>query len=140
MPEGTLVRNDAYDCTATPCVPTTGTGGTDDSRNKNKDTGSFLPQVIAITTPLTLPELPGSLADGKTFAASMTVKLMLGGTEIDEAPVGVQVSFDIPAGMEPPFTVLSWNGTAWVEVPSAVVDGKVVFSVSSPGTFVLVSP
>jgi hypothetical protein len=65
---------------------------------------------------------------------------MLGGEEIEEAPGGVQVSFDIPVGMQPPFTVLSWNGTAWVEVPSAVVDGKVVFSVSSPGTFVLVSP
>ena len=47
MPSGTLVRNDAYDCTSTPCVPTTGTNGAGDSRNKNQGTGTTLVQEIA---------------------------------------------------------------------------------------------
>ncbi|MCJ7433075.1 MAG: right-handed parallel beta-helix repeat-containing protein [Anaerolineales bacterium] len=112
--------------------------GCEETRRKNKDFG--FPQVIAVLTSLTDAELPGTLPDGKTFVAGASVKLMLAGEEIEEWPAGVQVSFDIPAGMEPPFTVLSWNGTAWVEIPSAVVDGKVVFTVTGPGTFVLVSP
>jgi hypothetical protein len=115
-----------------------GGGGEIELRRKNKDIG--LPQVIAVPTPLTDAELPGALPEGKTFVVGASIKLMLAGEEIEDWPAGVQVSFDIPAGMEPPFTVLSWNGTAWVEVPSAVVDGKVVFSVTGPGKFVLVSP
>jgi len=113
-------------------------GCEEEGRRKNKDAG--FPQVIAVTTPLTDTELPGALPNDKTFVAGMSVKLTQGGVEIEEWTAGVQVSFDIPAGMEPPFTVLSWNGTAWVEVTSAIVDGKVVFSVTGPGTFVLVSP
>lgn len=119
-----------------------GCGGGEESRRKNKDLGPFVPQVIAVATPLTLDELPGTLLEGKTFVAGMSVKLMLGDEEIDEWPAGVQTSFDIPTGMEPAtsLTVLFWNGTEWVEVPSAIVDGKVVFSITEPGIYVLVSP
>ncbi|MCJ7432906.1 MAG: hypothetical protein MUO77_05395, partial [Anaerolineales bacterium] len=115
-----------------------GCGGGENA--KNPVIVTYLPQVIAVSTLLTDAELPGTLPDGKTFVAGASVKLMLAGEEIEEWPAGVQVSFDIPAGMEPPFTVLSWNGSAWVEIPSAVVDGKVVFTVTGPGIFVLVSP
>jgi hypothetical protein len=116
--------------------------GEEEGRRKNKDIGPFIPQVIAVITPLTLDELPGALPEGKTFVAGMSVKLMLGSEEIDEWPAGVQASFDTPAGTEPgrSFTVLFWNGTEWVEVPSAIVDGKVVFSITEPGVYVLVSP
>jgi hypothetical protein len=40
--------------------------------------------------------------------------------------------------MEPPFTVLFWNGSEWIEVPSQAVDGKVVFTITTPGVYVLV--
>jgi len=50
----------------------------------------------------------------------------------------VQVAFDIPDNAESTiFTVLFWNGTAWVEIPSTVVDGQVVFTVTQPGIYVL---
>ena len=55
------------------------------------------------------------------------------------AAAGAQASFDIPAGMVGPFTVLSWNGTEWVEVASSVVGGKVAFTPTGTGTFVLVT-
>jgi hypothetical protein len=115
-------------------------GGGEEGNGNKKDLVIYLPQATAIITPLKDAELPSTLPEGKTFAASMSVKLMQGGAEIEETPSGVQVSFDIPAGMESPFTVLLWNGTEWVEVPSVVVDGKVVFTITGPGTYVLVSP
>ena len=132
----TVVRNDAYDCSSTPC----GGGGEEDLRNKNKDTGTSLPQVIAVPTPLKDSELPGALPEGKTFAAGTNVKLVLGGEEIDEWLAGVQVFLDIPAGMQPPISVLSWTGTEWVVIPSEIVDGKIVFTITAPGIFALVSP
>lgn len=97
------------------------------------------PQIVAQTTSLTLDELPARIPEGKAFVTELTVKLLLDGEEIDEAPRGVQVAFDIPADLEAVFTVLFWNGTEWVEIPSTVVDGKVVFSVTAPGIYVLAS-
>jgi hypothetical protein len=94
-------------------------------------------QVVADITSLTLDQLPADLPEGKTFAAELTVKLLLDGEEVDEAPSGVQIAFEIPANADATFTVLFWNGTAWVEVPSTVVDGQVVFTVTQPGIYVL---
>jgi hypothetical protein len=135
---GTVVRNDAYDCSSTSCGES-GSGG-EDFRNKNKDTDTSLPQVIAVPTPVKDSELPGALPEGKTFAAGTNVKLVLGGEEIDEWLAGVQVFLDIPAGMQPPISVLSWTGTEWVVIPSEIMDGKIVFTITAPGIFVLVTP
>ena len=63
---------------------------------------------------------------------------MQNGEELESAPQGAQAFFEIPAGMEPPFTVLFWNGSEWIEVPSQAVDGKVVFTITTPGVYVLV--
>jgi hypothetical protein len=132
----TVARNDTYDCSSTSCGES-GSGGED---LKNKDAGTSLPQVIAVPTPLKDSELPGALPEGKTFAAGTNVKLVLGGEEIDEWLAGVQVFLDIPAGMQPPISVLSWTGTEWVVIPSEIVDGKIVFTITVPGIFVLVTP
>lgn len=55
---------------------------------------------------------------------------------------GAQAAFDIPAGMKPPISALFWNedGPARVEIPSVVVNGQVVFTVTRPGIYALVSP
>jgi len=95
-------------------------------------------QVVAEMTSLTLEQLPADLPEGKIFVSELTVTLMLDGEEVNEAPDGVQVAFDIPDNAESTiFTVLFWNGTAWVEVPSTVVGGQVVFTVTQPGIYVL---
>jgi hypothetical protein len=110
--------------------------------NDNEIKNVFAPvyeQIIVVKTPFAADELPGELPTGKSFAAGAKIALMLGGKAIESAPQAVQVTFDIPDGMEPPFTVLIWNGSAWVEVPSQVVDGRVVFSVTGPGVYVLVT-
>ncbi len=87
------------------------------------------PAAIAETVPLTLAELPGALPEGKTFVAGISVITVGSG----------QVSFDIPEDAVPPFTILFWDGTQWVEIPSTVVDGQVVFTVTQPGVYVLVA-
>jgi hypothetical protein len=92
--------------------------------------------VFAVSSPL--GELPADLPTGKTFVAGASLTLMQNGEEIQSAPQGAQAFFEIPAGMEPPFVVLFWNGSEWVEVPSQVVNGKVVFTVTKPGVYVLV--
>ena len=94
-------------------------------------------QIITVPTDLPLADLPASLPAGKTFAAGADIKLALNGEEVESAPQGAQAFFEIPAGMNPPFVVLFWNGSEWVDVPSQVVGGKVVFSVTNPGTYVL---
>jgi hypothetical protein len=102
---------------------------------------SFVPApIIATSADLALDGLPGALPDGKTFAAAANVKLTQDGAEVGASSVGVEASIEIPAGMEAPFTLLFWDGSKWVEFAFTVVDGKVVFLVTSPGIFVLVSP
>jgi hypothetical protein len=93
--------------------------------------------VIAETTSLTVDQLPANLPEGKTFVAELTVKLMQNGEEVDSAPSGVQVIFDIPAGTQGTFTVLLWDGAKWIEIASTVVNGKVVFMATQPGIYVL---
>jgi hypothetical protein len=95
--------------------------------------------IVAETTPLALDQQPGALPDGKTLASGVSVKLMQGCVEVKSAPGGVKVFIDIPAGAKAPFTVLMWNGTAWVEVASSVVGRQVVFTVSGPGSYALVT-
>ncbi|MHB8778062.1 MAG: right-handed parallel beta-helix repeat-containing protein [Anaerolineales bacterium] len=97
------------------------------------------PAAIAETAPVTLEDLPGPLPEGKTFLAGMNVTLLLNGESVDEALGGVQVAFDIPEDAVPPFTILFWDGTGWVVIPSTVVDGQVVFTVTQPGVYVLVA-
>jgi hypothetical protein len=97
-------------------------------------------QIVAETTTLTLAELPAALPEGKTFAAAFTIKLMQNGIEVGEVPGGAQFFFNIPVGLSAPFTVLFWPGTEWVEIPSKVVGGQVVFTVTKPGIYVLVTP
>jgi hypothetical protein len=94
--------------------------------------------IVVETAPSTAGDLPESLPAGKTFVAGASLTLMQNGEEIESAPGGVQAFFEIPAGMEPPFVVLFWNGSEWVEIPSQVVGGKVVFTVTKPGVYVLV--
>ncbi|MDP1714919.1 MAG: right-handed parallel beta-helix repeat-containing protein [Anaerolineales bacterium] len=113
---------------AAPPAPPTGDGG------GGGGTTPILPPlapttIIAETTPLTLAELPGALPEGKTFVAGISVITVGNG----------QVSFDIPEDAVPPFTILFWDGTQWVIIPSTVVDGQVVFTVTQPGVYVLVS-
>ena len=83
-----------------------------------------------VTTPVSADQLPGALPPGFIFAAGLNVNTMAN---------GAQVSFDVPVGTIGPLTVLWWNGTLWVEVPSSVVGGKVVFTPTGTGTFVLVT-
>jgi hypothetical protein len=109
----------------------------DDNEIKNVFAPLF-DQIIVVTTPSTAGDLPESLPAGKTFVAGASLTLMQNGEEIESAPGGVQAFFEIPAGMEPPFVVLFWNGSEWVEIPSQVVGGKVVFTVTKPGVYVLV--
>lgn len=87
------------------------------------------PPVIAETAPVTLAELPGALPEGKTFVAGISVITIGSG----------QIALDIPEDAVPPFTILFWDGTQWVVIPSTVVDGQVVFTVTQPGVYVLVS-
>jgi len=120
-----------------PVIPPSGvTVLGDDNEIKNV----FAPlsdQIVVVTAPSTAGDLPADLPAGKTFAASASLTLMQGGEEIQSTPDGAQAFFEIPAGMNPPFVVLFWNGSEWIEVPSQVVGGKVVFSVTNPGTYVL---
>jgi hypothetical protein len=109
---------------------------TDDNEIKNVF-ALLSDQIIVVTAPSTAGELPANLPTGKTFVAGASLTLTQNGEEIESAPNRVQAFIEIPDGMEPPFTVLMWNGSAWVEVPSQVVDGKVVFSVTNPGIYVL---
>jgi hypothetical protein len=109
----------------------------DDNEIKNVFAPLF-DQIIVVTTPSTAGDLPESLPAGKTFVAGASLTLMQNGEEIESAPGGEQAFFEIPAGMEPPFVVLFWNGSEWVEIPSQVVGGKVVFTVTKPGVYVLV--
>ena len=87
------------------------------------------PAIIAETAPVTLEDLPGALPEDKTFVAGISVITVGSG----------QVSFDIPADAVPPFTILFWDGTQWVEIPFTVVDGQVVFTVTQLGVYVLVA-
>jgi hypothetical protein len=93
--------------------------------------------LTVITTPLTEAELPGPLPEGKTFADAFELTAS-GGTPGEVA----EVSFTVPtdAAADATFTVLSWDDTQWTEVPSEIVNGKVVFDVSASGTFALATP
>jgi len=94
-------------------------------------------QIVVVTAPSTAGDLPADLPAGKTFAAGASLTLMQGGEELESAPQGAQAFFEIPAGMNPPFVVLFWNGSEWIEVPSQVVGGKIVFTITDPGVYVL---
>jgi hypothetical protein len=119
-------------------------GGEEGGERGFKPQNNLLPQTIAAAAPITAEltplaetDMPGALADGQTFIAIVSVKLMQSGVEVGSAPGGAQASFDIPAGDAGPFTVWMWDGTKWVQVTSTLVGGKVVFSVTGPGIFVL---
>jgi hypothetical protein len=87
--------------------------------------------------PLTEDKLPGELPADKTFADAFEATVS-GGIpgEVTEA------FFSVPAGFVDgdTLTVLSWDGTEWVEVESEIVDGKVTFKISESGIFALVTP
>jgi hypothetical protein len=57
-----------------------------------------------------------------------------------ELPASVFFNVPADAAADQTYTVLSWNGTEWVEFPAEVVDGKIVFEVEAYGTFALVTP
>ena len=106
----------------------------DTTPNDGTTTGSgttLSPLLIPVTggEQVTLEDLPGALPEDKTFVAGISVITVGSG----------QVSFDIPADAVPPFTILFWDGTQWVEIPFTVVDGQVVFTVTQPGVYVLVA-
>jgi hypothetical protein len=88
----------------------------------------FTSGIIAV--PSVHEELPASLPESKTLVVGASIKLMRDEVEVPFATGGVPAYFDIPDGMEPPFTVLMWSGFAWVEIPSQVVNGEVVFAVT----------
>jgi hypothetical protein len=111
--------------------------GGDDNESQNVFAPLFVSDIVVVTAPSTAGDLPTDLPAGKTFAAGASLTLMQNGEEIQSAPGGAQAFFEIPAGMEPPFVVLFWNGSEWVEIPSQVVDGKVVFTITNPGVYVL---
>ncbi len=94
-------------------------------------TGRVLGGGTLLSTPLAIGQLPSALPAGYSFVAGMDVLATAAGT---------QLSFDIPAGTTVgSFKVLQWNGSQWMDVPYTVVDGQVLFTPTSGGTFVLVT-
>jgi len=121
------------------CLTCGGNTGGDTGGKNGKDKKPDVSQIIAITNPLDGNQLPGGLPDGNTLADSMTVVLKFEGQQIDEAPNGVQVAFDIPDGMKgKTFNVLFWDGGKWVTIASSVAGNMVKFLVTKPGIYALV--
>ncbi len=76
---------------------------------------------------LTTGSLPGKLPNGFTFVAGLNVQILSNGQILQALPdgSGIQLDFPTSGSADDQFTVLYWNGSAWVEITQKTSEDKV---------------
>ncbi|HUI90119.1 MAG TPA: right-handed parallel beta-helix repeat-containing protein [Anaerolineales bacterium] len=92
----------------------------------------------AVLDQLLEDSLAGNLGQGNNFVEGISIDLLKDGTAVNALPAGatIQVSYPKPSGNA---SILTWTNSSWIEKPSSVIDGRVVATLDTPATNVLVT-
>ncbi|MEW6401646.1 MAG: HYR domain-containing protein [Chloroflexota bacterium] len=95
----------------------------------------------AVVEGLESASLPGKLPSGASFRSGFTIDVLQGGKSIDPLPknTSITLEFDIEGDLKDEYSILTWNGTAWVEVKGEkTADGYFSITLTEGGTFIIV--